>query len=72
MNVFIAVLAQSEVAKNDETNLKEVEESEADIVKTSNEITLMVAGYENQFAELKVGERSSSQIGAIGFIRDYF
>lgn len=55
MNVFIAVLAQSEVAKNDETNLKEVEESEADIVKTSNEITLMVAGYENQFAELKVG-----------------
>lgn len=50
----ILVLAQSETAENDEVSLKSIEDLQADIVKTSNEATLMFAGLENQLTELQV------------------
>lgn len=48
------MLVQSEMAQNDEVTLKSIEDLQADIVKTSNEATLMVAGLENQMTELQV------------------
>lgn len=48
------VLAQREVEENDEASLKAIEEMQADIVKISNEATLIIAGLENQLTELDV------------------
>lgn len=51
---FISVLAQSEVQENDEANLKKLEELRAEIVKTSNEASLVYADMENALTELEV------------------
>lgn len=48
------MIAQDEVAKNDAFCLKKIEEMQCDIVKTSNEATLMIAGLENRLIELEV------------------
>ncbi|XP_055296379.1 synaptonemal complex protein 1-like [Sitodiplosis mosellana] len=47
------LLAQKEVSENDEASLKSVEKMQADIVKISNEATLMIAGLENQLIEIE-------------------
>lgn len=52
--MIISVLAQSEVKQNDEANLKKLEQLRADIVKTSNEATLLFADMDNQLTELEV------------------
>lgn len=51
---YISVLAQLELAKNDKRNLEEIEELQADMVKTSNEIPIISAGHENRLKELEV------------------
>lgn len=51
---YISVLAQSEVKENDEANLKKLEELRANIVKTSNEASLVFADMENELTELEV------------------
>lgn len=48
------MLAQKEVTGSDEFCLKSIEEMQADIVKMSNEATLMIAGLENELTEIEV------------------
>lgn len=48
------IFAQTELYENDSMHLKGIEEMKANIVKTSNEASLMIAGFENQLIELEV------------------
>lgn len=54
------VLAQKEVEENETINLEEFEKMQAEMAKTSNEITVMMAGYENKIAELEVLQYNQS------------
>ncbi|XP_031626714.1 structural maintenance of chromosomes protein 1A [Contarinia nasturtii] len=47
------LLAQDEVSENDSVCLEKIEKMQGDIVKTSNEATLMIAGLENRLIELE-------------------
>lgn len=50
----LLVQAQSELAESDELNLKAIEDIQADIVKSANEIAIIQAGFDNQLNELQV------------------
>lgn len=50
------MLAQKEVAENDEVSLKDIEEMQADVVKMSNDATSMIAGFENELNQIEVIE----------------
>lgn len=49
-----SVLVQKEVSENDDVTLEAIEEMQADIVKLSNEATVVIAGLENKLAEVEV------------------
>lgn len=51
---WIAVLVQNEVTHNDENAINSMEQLLADIVKTSNEATSMMAGLENELTLIEV------------------
>lgn len=51
---MFSVLVQEEVENCDEQNLKEYEDLQADIVKSSNEFAIMNAGVENETTNLQV------------------
>lgn len=50
------VLVRDEVTESDEASLRAIEEMQADIVKTSNEATLIQAGLENELNQLEVSD----------------
>lgn len=54
MMIGFAVLVRKETKENDEVSLEEMEKIQADIVKLSNEGNLIIAGLENQLAEIEV------------------
>lgn len=49
-----SVLTQSEVAESDEQNLKAIEDMQAAIVKSTNEMAIIQAGFDNELNELQV------------------
>lgn len=52
--MLFTVLVQSEVTHNDENALASMEDMLADIVKTSNEASSMIAGLENELSTIEV------------------
>lgn len=51
---ILSVLAQTAVSENDQFNLNSVEKIQAEMVKISNEATLIMSGLENELNSLQV------------------